>query len=125
VERKEVNIAPLVNLLTCSTSTPEIQQLCPLVTAKIKPQLAAAGITIQQNDILFSYDDPSSTSTDTGHSCTITTSTTDTRASAILSASASLDLFGNPLSEGTVIAIQPPTQLSAAVFIQETFGLTI
>jgi hypothetical protein len=38
---KEI-LAPLTNLLECEKGTPEIQQLCQLITATIKPQLVAA-----------------------------------------------------------------------------------
>jgi hypothetical protein len=118
-------LAPIVNLLECDKGTPEIQQLCQLVTAKIRPQLAAAGLTIEKNDILFNYDDPTSKDIDTGHSCTVTAAIKDTRASALLSDRASLDLSGNPLSGQGVVAVSLPVSLSAAVDIQEKFGVNI
>jgi hypothetical protein len=71
---KEI-LAPLVKLLECDKGPPEIQQLCQLVAAKIQPELKAACITIQENDILFSYYDPTNVGIDTGHGCTVTAHT--------------------------------------------------
>jgi hypothetical protein len=125
----DISLAPYlkdwVDLLECNQGSPEIQQLCQLVSAEIDAKLNAAGISITPDAILFHYADETAHDIPTGHGCTVRLQQTGFEVDARLDSSADINLSGNPLSSAAVIAMNLPVQISAVVHGKVKFGIQL
>lgn len=92
---------PTMSFLDCSLGDATIRALCAVATQRAGTLLAGASIRIEQSGLLFTYDNATDIRVDTGHSCSVTASITNTHAEARLSSQTWLDFSGNPRS-GTV-----------------------
>ncbi|KAK5651478.1 hypothetical protein OQA88_12485 [Cercophora sp. LCS_1] len=117
-------LSPALGFLECTKGDTLTRTLCTVVAARVNAYLAASNIRIDRTGILFSYDDPSDIKVDTGHSCTVTASITNTHASAKLLSDASLDFGGNPLSlsDPGLFVAELPVEVNARIDVRQKFG---
>ncbi|KAM7215412.1 hypothetical protein V8F06_009172 [Rhypophila decipiens] len=118
---------PVMSFLECTKGDSITQLLCQVVSHKVSAALRASNIFVDRTGILFSYDDPTHSKVDTGHSCTVTAEITNTHADAKLLSSASLDFSGNPLSlsDPALFVAELPVELNGRVDVKQRFGTRI
>jgi len=110
------------DVLDCESGSAEARALCGVVLARINAELDAAGVTIDKDGLLFTYDDPTDQKIPTGHSCTVTADVKHRRASARIGSSASLDFSGNSFTRPLALKLRVPVSVDARVDIKQSFG---
>ncbi|PXF40517.1 hypothetical protein BWQ96_09770 [Gracilariopsis chorda] len=113
-------------VLECSTSNPLKRALCQVVARKVNSSLADAGIQIDRNGLLFSFDDRTHQRIDTGHSCSVTAEIRRKQATARFLTKAHLDFdYGSALSEPVVLSVKVPIRLEAKADLKQRFGAKV
>lgn len=115
---------PAMGFLDCSRGDATVRALCAVVTQRAGSLLAGASIRIDQAGLLFTYDNATDIRIDTGHSCSVTASITNTHAEARLSSQTWLDFSGNPLSvsDPGLFLAELPVEVAARIDVKQKFG---
>ncbi|CAN8066296.1 unnamed protein product [Agarophyton chilense] len=110
-------------ILDCTSSDFLKRTLCSAVGTRVNSTLEAAGLKIDREGALFSYDDQTQEKIDTGHSCSITAKFTRRMALARFSKDTDLNInIGTNVSEPIVITLKVPVHLEAKANIKQSFG---
>lgn len=113
------------NVFTCDSSNELLNAVCQVGLRRINNDLEAAGIAIDQDGLLFTWEDPADKKINTGHSCTVTAKVTNQKASARITSGAMLRFNGNSLTEPFAMRLQLPVVLDAKVDVKQRFGTRI
>lgn len=109
-------------VLSCNSSDALIHAICNAALDKVNTELEAANIAIRKDGVLFTYDNPRDFDVPTGHSCSVTAKVRHQHATAHFSASSTLRLTGNSISDEIAISLQLPVRVNARVEARQRFG---
>lgn len=87
------------DVFTCDSSDALLNAVCQIGLKRINSELEAAGISVNRNGVLFTYNDDEDKRIKTGHSCTVTAQVRHLeKAPALISSSTRLDFSGNSIT---------------------------
>lgn len=111
------------DVLSCSTDTEPVKSICSAALQRINFNLKESGVSVTNEGILFTYDNPDDVKVNTGHRCTVTAAVRHRHASAKIHQSASLNMTFGSLTDPIAVGLQIPISLHARVDVKQRFGL--
>lgn len=112
----------LPSVFTCDTSDSTMKLICSTALTQLNTELKEAGVSVDRDGVLFSYDDPKDERIPTGHSCSVTAQARHKQVSAKLSSSADVVLSGKSLTEPLAITLTLPVSIDSRVDVKQKFG---
>lgn len=130
-DRDGTTISPIIHtisaagLFTCSSSNPVIKSVCKIGLHKVTEMLAKKSLHIENNGIVFKYENHNHQDVDTGHSCKITLKAKYRQLSAVFKTPKQINLVGDILFKPISQALKLPAQVYGKVDMNQRFGAKV
>lgn len=119
LQTKQIN----VKAFDCRLPNKEIQAVCVTGLRIVNKELAAAGLVVNPNEVLFNFNDPRKIVL--AESCSSTTEINNINVKATFKNFQNLNVMGNILSEPLVVPYRVPVKVRAKVDARQQFGLSL
>lgn len=111
------------DVFTCDSYDKTVRAACDVGLSKVNQELTDAGIAIDSNGVLFTYDDPTDKKINTGRSCTKRAQFRHKHVTARFSRGARLDFVLTSITEPVLLRVKLPAQVHARVDVRQRNGL--
>lgn len=109
-------------VFSCSSGTATLKSICIKALEVVNSKLTEAGISVTEEGVLFTYEDPDDDKLNTGCSCTTTAEIKHKHVTVKIDKSADIELTLGNLTEPVVVALQLPVSSHAKIDVKQSFG---